>query len=365
VTFIWPIVLVLLAILPLLVALRYWMLRHARPVGIRYSSLSLVRVAVPRSSRWRRHLPFALFVLGLGSLVLAMARPAANVAVPSGRSTVVLALDVSRSMCATDIEPNRLLAAEEAAIDFIERQGSDTQIGVVAFAGWAETVQTPTNDSEVLVDVIESLATGRRTAIGSAILESIDAIAAVDPTIPGSVDAAVPDAAVPPPVTPGVLVPAIIVLLTDGASNAGPMPLDAAQQAADRGVRVYTIGFGTADPDGGPPDCRLSQIGREPGDDGAFSGMGGWTPPGGGFGGFGGGFRRAIDEDTLIAVAEVTGGEYFPAESVQELAAVFASLPTHLIVRQEVVELAVVFTALAVALIGVAVLLGQAWRPWP
>src|SRR6187200_545985 len=134
-TFLWPILLLGLLVLPLLVGVRIWALRRKR-VGVRFSSLSLVRDVVPRSSFLRRHLPFALVVLGLGSLVLAMARPAAIVAVPTGRTTILLAMDVSRSMCSTDIEPNRLVAAEEAASSFVSRQGGGTQIGIVAFAGF-------------------------------------------------------------------------------------------------------------------------------------------------------------------------------------------------------------------------------------
>ncbi len=164
-----------------------------------------------------------------------MARPAAIVPVPTSRTTVVLAMDVSRSMCATDIPPNRLVAAEEAASSFVENQDSGTQIGIVAFAGFAEIVQVPTNDEEVLLDVIASLATGRRTAVGSAILESIDAIAEIDPSIAASSDAFDPGASSPPSVPEGAYAPAIIVLLTDGASNAGPEPVEAAQQAADSG----------------------------------------------------------------------------------------------------------------------------------
>ncbi|HEX5825284.1 MAG TPA: BatA domain-containing protein, partial [Candidatus Limnocylindrales bacterium] len=145
--------LILLGALPALVAVRIWLLRRRR-TGLRYSSLSLVRDALPGSSRIRRHLPFALFVLALASLVVAMARPVNIVSVPAGQTTVILAMDVSRSMCATDIPPNRLLAAEAAAASFIERQGATTQIGVVAFAGFAEIVQAPTTDQEVLLDVI-------------------------------------------------------------------------------------------------------------------------------------------------------------------------------------------------------------------
>lgn len=358
-TFLWPVLLVLLAALPVLVVVRIWALRR-RQTGVRFSSLSLVRAASPGSSRIRRHLPFALFLIGLGSLVVAMARPAAIVPVLSSQTTIVLAMDVSRSMCATDIPPNRLVAAEEAAASFVERQDGNTQIGVVAFAGFAEIVQVPTNDEEVLLDVIASLATGRRTAIGSAILESIDAIAEMDPSIGRSIDEDDPTAVAPPAVPSGAFAPAIIVLLTDGASNAGPDPVEAARQAADRGIRVYTIGFGTENPGERPPVCGARQIGREPGDNG-----GGGFDPSGGFGGTGGRPRRAIDEETLTAVAEATGGEYYPAESAEQLLEVFEQLPTDLITSHEVVEISVVFSAIAVALIALAILLGQAWRPLP
>ena len=366
-TFLWPILLVLLLVLPLLVGIRVWALRRKR-VGVRFSSLSLVRDVVPRSSFVRRHLPFALVVLGLGSLVLAMARPAAIVAVPTGRTTILLAMDVSRSMCSQDIEPNRLIAAEQAASSFVSRQGGGTQIGIVAFAGFAEIVQAPTNDQEVLLDVIESLATGRRTAIGSAILKSIDAIAEIDPSIAKSVDNGAPSAVgtAPPAVPQGAYAPAIIVLLTDGASNAGPDPVEAAQQAADRGLRVYTIGFGTADPGANRATCGAQFVGTEPGDNGGPGGFGPGDPNFGGGGGLGngpGGFRRAIDEDTLKAVAAATGGEYYPAESAEQLQQVFAELPTDVIVSHEVVEVSVAFVALATVLIGLGIFLGQRWRP--
>ena len=356
----WPWFLALLAVLPLLVVGRIWLLRRRRRDGLRYSSLSLVRDALPRSSRIRRHLPFALFVLALGSLVIAMARPVNIVSIPAGKTTVILAMDVSRSMCATDIPPNRLIAAETAAAAFIERQGSTTQIGIVAFAGFAEIVQSPTNDQEVLLDVIENLTTGRRTAVGSAILKSLDAIAEIDDSIAPAVTDDSPPGTAPEPVPDGAYAAAIIVLLTDGASNAGPMPIDAAEQAAARGVRVYTIGFGTENPDAQRAPCGAQFIGREPA---ASGGLGGGFG-GGGFGG-GGGFRRAIDEETLMGVADATGGTYYPAESADELNEVFESLPTSLITKHEVMEISVAFAAIAALLVAVAILLGQAWRPLP
>jgi Ca-activated chloride channel family protein len=201
--------------------------------------------------------------------------------------------------------------------------------------------------------VIRSLATGRRTAIGSGILTSIDAIAEVDKAVAHSQR----DPQLDPPVAPvpvGAYVPDIIVLLTDGANNYGPEPLDAAQQAVDRGIRVFTIGFGTADGGAFNPECAPQFIGREP----LFGGGGG--------GGQGpGGFRRGIDEDTLKQVAEKTGGTYYPAETSAELQNVFKSLPTYLVTKNEVMEISVAFVALGVVLAAAAVLLGQAWRPLP
>jgi Ca-activated chloride channel family protein len=358
-----PLFLVLLAALPVIVAVRIWALRRRR-AGFRYSSLSLISGLLLRSLWVRRHLPFGVLLVGLASLVVALARPVSIVSVPAGQTTVILTLDVSRSMCATDIDPNRLLAAEAAAASFIERQSSTTRIGIVAFSGFAELVQPPTNDQEVLLDVVESLTTGRRTAVGSAILKAIDAIAEIDQAVAPSDIEGAPAGAAPPAVPKGAYAPAIIVLLTDGASNAGPQPLDAAGQAAARGLRVYTIGFGTDNPGSQNPRCGDQFIGREPnasGDPGFGGGFGG----GGGFFGGGGGFRRGIDEPTLKGIAEATGGEYYPAQSANELNTVFQNLPTSLITKHEVMEISVAFAALGAVLVAASILLGQKWRPLP
>jgi Ca-activated chloride channel family protein len=348
----WPGSLLLLAILPLLVAAYIWMLRRRRRFAVRYSSLSLIRAALPQQSRWRRHIPFILFLFALASLLIAAARPAAIVSVPTGQTTIILTIDVSRSMCSTDIQPNRLQAAEAAAVSFIQRQKSTTQISIVAFAGFAEIIQPPTTDQEALLAAVESLTTGRRTAIGSGILKSIDAIAAIDknvaPSVTDSSDIA------PAPVPQGAYVPDIVVLLTDGVSNAGPLPLEAAQQAVDRGVRVYTIGFGTAN-GSSFPRCEQQFLGSEPGG-GPFGG-------GGGFGG--GGFRRGIDEDTLKEIADMTGGTYYSAESAGELHDVFENLPTYLITKHELMEISVAFTAIGALLAMLAIGLSLSWHPLP
>lgn len=355
-TFLWPGLLLLLACVPLLLGIYIWSLRRRRPAGVRYSSLSLVRAARPGAARWRRHLPVALFAAALAALVFAVGRPVAIAAVPANQTTIVLVMDVSGSMCSNDIEPTRLQAAEDAAASFIEHQGPSTQIGIVAFSGFAQIVQPPTNDRAALISALRSLMTGRRTALGSGILAAIDAIAEVDPSIQRSTGPDRPGVE-PPPVTSGAYAPDIIVALTDGASNFGPEPADAAQQAATRGLRVYTIGFGT--PDGGEldPVCASQFRGREPG-----SGFGGG---GGGFGGGGGGFRRGIDDQALKQVADLTGATYYPAESADQLESVFANLPTNLILKHEVVELGVGFVAIGLLLAAGGLLLGRAWRPLP
>jgi Ca-activated chloride channel family protein len=163
----------------------------------------------------------------------------------------------------------------------------------------------------------------------------------------------------PPALPRGAYAPAIIVLLTDGASNAGPLPVEAAAEAAARGIRIYTIGFGTEDPNSERPPCGLQMVGNEPADQFGFGGFGG------GGGGGGGGFRRAIDEETLLAVAEATGGTYYPASSAAELHTVFQNLPTNLITKHEIMEISVLFVALGTVLVALAILLGQAWRPLP
>ena len=355
----WPGFLLLLGLIPVLVGVYIWMLRRRRRFAVRYSSLSLVREALAQQSRWRRHLPFALFLLALASLIIALGRPVSIVSVPAGQATIMLAMDVSRSMCSTDIPPNRLLAAEAAALDFIQRQPASTQIGIVAFAGFGELVQPPTSDQEILEDAIESLTTGRRTGIGSGILEALDAIAEIDPSVAPSVRNPGSDIE-PIPVPNGAYVPSIIVLLTDGASNVGPEPVDAAQQAVDRGVRVYTIGFGTAQ--GGMMNCSLQPGGgsSQPFFGGGGGGGGGGDPFGGG-----GGFRRGIDEDTLKQVSDMTGGAYYSAESAGELQEVFQNLPTSLIMRHETTEISFIFAAIGALLAALAVGLALSWHPLP
>jgi Ca-activated chloride channel homolog len=332
----WPWFLPLLALIPLIIAGYVWMQRR-RKVGLRYSSLSLVRAAMPRPSRLRRHLPFALLMIGLTSLLLAMVRPVQYVTVPSGQATIILAIDVSGSMRQIDIPPSRLRAAKSAAISFIQRQRANTQIGIVAFAGYAELIQPPTTDQEALETAIDSLTTARGTAIGTGILQSIDAISEIDRAVAPSLQWGDTDPP-PTPVPEGVYVPHVIVLLTDGVATTGVPPLEAAQQAADRGVRVYTIGFGT-----------------EQGSPGFGGGMG--------FNSGGQRFRRGIDDETMKQIADNTGAEYYVASSADELLSVFQNLPTYLITKTEMMEISAFFVAAGVALAILGMVLSMLWQP--
>ena len=357
ISLLWPTLLWSLALLPALVVFYVWARRRRRRLVVRYSSLSLVRGIRSPNSWWRRHLPALLFLAALACLLLALARPVSIVSLPAGQTTIVLALDVSRSMCSTDITPNRLQAARAAALSFVQHQDPHAQIGIVAFSGFAELILPPTADRDALQAAINSLVTGRRTAIGSGILKALDAVAEVDENVAPS-DSGSGTASDIIPVPSGAYVPDIIVLLTDGASNTGPLPLDAAQQAADRGVRVYAIGFGT--PQGAEfPNCGQQFIGGEP------SGFGSGSFPGGGSFGGGGGFRRGIDEATLKKVVALTGARYYPAESAAELERVFAELPTYSIMKHEAMELSVFLVFGALFFVALALVLSLVWQRAP
>jgi Ca-activated chloride channel homolog len=205
----------------------------------------------------------------------------------------------------------------------------------------------------LLENAIINLNTARRTAIGSAILRSLDAIAELDPSVTPSDTGNIPEGAFTP-VPEGEYAPHIIVLLTDGASNAGPSPISAAQQASERGVRVYTIGFGTVN-NTSPMNCGFQ-----------FQESDQFGGGGGGFGnpfGGGGGFRREIDEETLTTIADMTGGTYYAATSAGELENVFQNLPTYLISTRETIEIGAFFTAFAALMAVLAMVLSLRWHP--
>lgn len=348
-SFAWPWALAALLAVPVLLGVGWWSRRRKRRAAVRVTSIALVRTALPGRTSWRRRIPAVLLVVGLLVLGVGAARPQASVAVPSSSATILLALDVSRSMCSTDVEPNRLTAAQAAAADFIKAQPSGARIGLVAFAGVAGLIVPPTHDTDDLLAALKGLTTSRGTAIGQAILTSLDAIAEIDPSVSPT------GVAVPAGSGPSGYAASTIVVLTDGANTQGVEPSTAADMAAARGVRVYTIGFGTTDP--APSVCDSSQIS----DGGLGGGFGGGR--GGGFGGGPGGRSPLVaDDDTLKQVAATTGGRFYKAQSADQLQGALADLPRTITVTHQDKDLAAWFSGLGGLLIAAAVGLSLWWN---
>lgn len=349
--FLWPNLLLFLGLVPVIAAFYTWVVRRYR-FAAPYSSLALIK-GMPRCSWLRRHLPFLLFLLALTSLIIAAARPITPEEVLSGRTTIILTLDTSRSMCMRDILPSRLQVAQNVATSFVEQPVLGTQIGIVAFSGFAELAQAPTTNVELLERTIQNLTTGKQTAIGSAILRSLDAIAEVDKTVaPSDETSTFPTSSkqIPPPqYSEEDYVPHIIVLLTDGASNTGPSPIAAAQQAAERGVRIYTIGFGTTR--NVVMDCWSLQS------EDTLSEPDFQTQPGPGS------FGSGADEATLKQIAEMTGGKFYSATSAAELQIVFQELHSYFAMANKTIEVSVFFAAAGVILAMAALILSILWHP--
>lgn len=364
-SFEWPLALLSVVVVPALLAAYWWMLRRRQKQAVRYSSVALLRSVLPKRTRWQRHLPIAMLLASLLALALAAGRPHMERSVPYARTSVILALDVSGSMCSTDVEPNRLVVAQEAARAYVEHQPKGVRMGLVVFSGFAELTVTPTTEHKALLDAIDSLTTGRGTAIGAAMLKGLDAIAEENPAVPpiGNVPETAPAAA---NATPGAngYVPDIIVLLTDGANNRGIEPLDAVPYAVERRVRVFPIGFGTVNP--APPSCTRAQLGGQVFGSGGFGGGG--SGFGGGFGGGGsGGFRRALvaDAPTLQAVAERTGGTYHSAKDADQLRAVFSNLPKDVATQKQPTEITWILAAFGALLAAAAAAAAIRWSAYP
>jgi Ca-activated chloride channel family protein len=366
VSFALPYALVALLAVPVLVAAYLWQLRRRRRNAVRFSNVALIRAVLPRQRMWRRHLPLALVLASLALLGLAAARPQVRAEVPVSSSAVILAVDVSGSMCATDVTPNRLAAAQEAVRQFIDKQDDHTRIGLVVFSGFAQVAVAPTTNKDDLLKAVDGLTTGRGTTIGAAILKSIDAISEINPavapadTADGTGEGSDPQAPSPgSPATPAPekakTVPEIVVLLTDGANTRGVTPQAAAVQAAARGVRVFPIGFGTTEPT--QMVCTSDQLGG-----GLFDG-----PPGGFGGGIGPGGRNflVVDEAALKTVASTTGGEYFKASDADQLQGVLNDLPKHVDVQERDVEVSVAFAGLAALLLLLGLGLAGRWTAHP
>jgi Ca-activated chloride channel family protein len=326
-TFIWPELLWLLVAVPLLVLLYVWLLRRRKRTALRYANLALVRQAMGRSAAWRRHLPPALMLLAVTALLLAAARPAAVISLPSNQETIVLAMDVSGSMRATDVKPNRLVASQEAAKSFIAELPRNVRIAVVAFAGTAAVVQAPTLSRDDVVAAIDRFQLQRATAIGSGIVLSLATLfpdAGIDLSQitgqrampPGPNDKPKPEFK---PVEAGSYASAAIILLTDGQRTTGPDPLEAAKMAAERGVKVFTVGMGTKD--------------------GETIGFEGWS------------MRVRLDEDTLKSIAGITRADYFYAGTAEDLKKVYQGLSTRIAVEKKETEISALFAALGALLV--------------
>ncbi|TFZ01391.1 VWA domain-containing protein [Ramlibacter rhizophilus] len=328
--FLWPHYLWLLLALPLLVLLYIALLRRKKKMAVRYASLSVVKEAMGTRSAWRRHLPPLLFLLSLTAMLLASARPVAVIALPSAHQTIILAMDVSGSMRATDVEPNRLVAAQNAAKSFLGELPRHVKVGIVAFAGSAQVAQLPTTNREDLVTAIDRFQLQRATATGNAIVISLatlfpdqgielQALQAGRERQRGfAINAERKEKKEFTPVPPGSYNSAAIIMLTDGQRTTGVDPLEAAKMAADRGVRVYTVGVGTID--------------------GETIGFEGWS------------MRVRLDEETLKQIATKTDAEYFYAGTAQDLKKVYQSLSSRLTVEKKETEISALF-ALAAALL--------------
>lgn len=341
-TFLWPGMLWLQAAVPALVGVYVLLLRRKKKAALRYASLTIVKQALGAGQRFRRHVPPLLFLLALAIMLAAVARPAAIVRLPTQQLTIILAMDVSGSMRARDVEPNRLVAAQEAAKAFVADLPRGVRVGVVSFAGTAAVVQPPTHNREDIVAAIDRFQLQRGTAIGSGIILSLatifpdagidvsDSIYGRDTRRSAPLDPArAPEKKEFTPVPPGSYSSAAIVLLTDGQRTTGPDSLEAAKMAADRGVRVFTVGVGTPA--------------------GEVIGFEGWS------------FRARLDEDTLKAIADRTRGEYFHAGTSTDLKTIYEGLSARLVFEKQHTEITALFAAAAACLALAAAFLSLWW----
>jgi Ca-activated chloride channel family protein len=336
----------LLAAVPALIATYLFLLRRKKKSALRYANLSMVKEAMGAGQRFRRHIPPLIFLLALTVLMVAMARPSAVVTLPTQHEIVILAMDISGSMRATDVEPSRIAAAQAAAKSFVADQPRRTRIGVVTFAGTAAVAQAPTDNREDILAAIDRFQLQRATAIGSGILVSLKAIfpdaefdlrssnprrdATRDSLRGAPLDQArEPEKPAFKPVPPGSYGSAVIILLSDGQSNVGPDPIESARMAADRGVRVYTVGFGTTE--------------------GEILRFEGWS------------MRVRLDEESLKKIAELTQGEYYHAGTAADLKKVYQTLSARLVFETRETEITALFSAAAAVLALLAALLSVLW----
>ena len=346
--FLWPELLWLTLGLPLLLAAYVLALGRRKKEVVRFTSLAPVREAIGPAQKIKRHLPPALFLLALAAALLAAARPIAVVTLPAQFLTIVLAMDVSRSMLATDVEPTRISAAQAAAKAFITDLPRNVRLGIVTFAGTASIVQTPTENREEMLAAINRFELQRATATGSGLLLSLATLFPEEgfdlPTViygEGFSRGSAPLGGAEKkkkkehkPVPPASYASGAIILISDGRRTTGPDPVEIAKIAADYGVRVFTVGFGTLDG---------ALVGSE-----SFS------------------FYARLDEPTLKEIAAITKGEYFHAGTAADLRKVYESLSLKFALERRETEVSALFSAAAALLVLGALLLSLLWfRPRP
>jgi len=346
VTFADPILLLGLLVVPAaLVLYRVVQVRRSR-YAVRFTNVDLLGNLVPRTPAWRRHLPPALYVVAMAALVLALARPSMAVQVPREEATIILTMDVSGSMTATDVSPSRLAAAQQAANDFVDQLPAGIKVGLVAFSTSPRTVVRPTTDRAVIRQGIANLRARGGTALGDAIITSLEA-AGLDPS--GSIANPAPTSSTSPSASadpsagvsaapsgnPSTKAPVIAtVLLSDGANSTGDVePIPAAEHAAALGVPVYTIALGTAEGVVTVPDDagRLHTVD---------------VPP---------------DTETLAAIAETTGGRAFQAPTARDLAEIYQSLGSRIGYTTEEREVTQWFAAAGLLLVTTGAGLASHW----
>jgi Ca-activated chloride channel family protein len=308
-SFIWPGMLLTLLMIPALVVIYLRIQRRRRQLSDRFGGLSLAHAAREHPLNRRRHIPTVLFIAGLAVLMLAMARPQAVVSLPKVEGTVILAFDVSGSMAADDMQPTRMEAAKTAAQEFIKSQPISVQIGVVAFSDSGFSVQAPTNDQSAILAAINRLAPERGTSLANGIQVALNTIAAANAVpAPRFYSNATPQPTpTPTPVPQGTYSSAVMVLFTDGENNENPNPLEAAQAAADRGVRIYTVGLGS------PAGTTLH--------------VNGFT------------VHTQLNEDLLRQISQISGGAYYNAQSEEDLAKIYDNITSQLVIKPEKTEI--------------------------
>jgi Ca-activated chloride channel homolog len=329
-TFIWPSMLWTLLLVPLFVVGYLLLQRRRRRISASYGTLGIVRGPSGKTPGLSRHLPSTMFLASLTIMTFTLARPQAVVSLPRIEGTVILAFDVSGSMAATDLTPTRMEAAKVAAQDFIQHQPAGVLIGVVAFSDNGFSVQPPTTDRDALLSAIKRLAPQHGTSVAHGIEASLNTINSNNQKGPLTYSNLLPTLApTPTPVPQGTFASAVIVLLSDGENNESPDPLAAARTAADRGVRIYTVGIGSAA--------------------GTNVHVNGFT------------LHTQLDELTLKQVAQISGGVYYNAESTQELINIYDNLNPSLVVKPEKTEITSLFAGASILVLLIGGVLSLAW----